>query len=64
MKKIIALLIVGSIAACSEPLQVTGKTDPQQTTSGTLGSVRAANQMPDRTIDSPAWKVPDTLQRR
>ncbi len=64
MKRVILLLIIGYIAACSEPLEVTGRTDPQQTSSGTMGSVRANNQMPDRTIDSPGRSIPDTLNRR
>lgn len=64
MKKAIFLVLGWAIAACNEPLQVTGKTDPQQTTSGTMGSVRANNQMGDRTIDSPGRSLPDTLGRR
>lgn len=63
MKKVIPLLLIGSIAACNEPLTVTGKTDSQQTTSGTMGSVKANNQMPDRTIDSSARNRPDSIPR-
>ena len=54
MKKVILFLSIGVVAACNEPLQVTGKTDPQATTSGTLGSVKANNQMP--ALDTPANK--------
>lgn len=64
MKRVMLLIMIGTMAACNEPLGVTGKTDAQQTTSGTMGSVRANNQMPDRTIDSPGRNIPDTLGRR
>jgi hypothetical protein len=64
MKPLIFLLIVSIFAACGEPLQVTGKTDQQATTSGTLGSVKANNQMPERTIDTPAGARVDTTLRR
>ena len=51
MKIVIFLLAIGYLAACNQPLKVTGKTDPQATTSGTLGSVKATNQMP--ALDTP-----------
>jgi hypothetical protein len=54
MKKVIFLLALGYLFSCNEPLEVTGKTDPQATTSGTLGSVKASNQMP--ALDTPANK--------
>jgi hypothetical protein len=40
------------ITACSNPVHVTTTTDPQATTSGTLGAVRAENQLPRRAVDS------------
>jgi hypothetical protein len=51
MKKAIFLLALAYATACNEPLTVTGRTDPQQTTSGTMGSVKANNQMP--ALDTP-----------
>lgn len=51
MKKLIAITAIGLITACNEPINVTGKTDRQETTSGTMGSVKANNQMP--AIDTP-----------
>lgn len=63
MKKVILLLAVGYVAACKSPLTVTGKTDPQQTTSGTMGSVRASNQLP--ALDTPnTRRVIDTTRRQ
>jgi len=64
MKKAILLFAMIYLVACNEPLQVTGKTDQQATTSGTLGSVKANNQMPDRTIDTPAGVKVDTILRK
>ena len=52
MKKVLLLLAIAAIVSCNEPLQVTGKTDPQATTSGTLGSAKAEKQMP--ALDTPA----------
>lgn len=51
MRKAIFVLAIASLAACNEPLNVTGKTDPQATTSGTLGSAKAQNQLP--ALDTP-----------
>jgi len=55
MKKVLLLLAIAAIVSCNEPLQVTGKTDPQATTSGTLGSAKAENQMP--ALDTPANRI-------
>ena len=51
MKTVFFLLAIGYFAGCNQPLKVTGKTDPQATTSGTLGSVKASDQMP--ALDTP-----------
>lgn len=52
IKKIILLLAIVNIAACGRPLTITGKTDRQATTSGTLGSLKANNQLPEGTMDT------------
>ena len=63
MKKAIVLLVIAYLSSCNEPLEVTGKTDPQATTSGTLGSVKASNQMP--ALDTPVNKKRvDTIRRQ
>lgn len=63
MKKLILIAAIGITAACNEPLTVTGKTDPQATTSGTMGSVKANNQMP--TVDTPnARRRVDTVRKQ
>ena len=63
MKKVLFLLAIAYIAACNEPINVTGKTDPQATTSGTLGTVKANNQMP--AFDTPARRNRvDTLRKQ
>jgi hypothetical protein len=46
------IFIIIIITACSNPVHVTTTTDPQATTSGTLGAVRAENQLPRRAVDS------------
>lgn len=62
MKKLIALAAIGFLSACNEPINVTGKSDPQATTGGTMGSVKANNQMP--ALDTPATRNrPDTMRR-
>jgi hypothetical protein len=64
MRKVILLLAIAGIAACSEPIRITGKTDEQATTSGTLGSVKANNQMPDRRLDTSRRAKADTVVPR
>jgi hypothetical protein len=64
MRKVFLLFVILWSLACTEPLKVTGKTDQQATTSGTLGSVKANNQMPDRTIDSSSVRKADSTLRR
>lgn len=54
MKNFFILIVVATMFACSKPLRVTGKTDVQATTSGTMGSVKASNQMP--ALDTPVNK--------
>jgi hypothetical protein len=46
------VLITLIITGCGNPMHVTTRTDPQATTSGTLGGVRAENQLPHRSVDS------------
>jgi hypothetical protein len=66
MKQLLGIWIIAVVyvSACNEPLQITTKTDPQTTTSGTLGSEKASNQMPERRIDTPAGVKVDTMIRR
>lgn len=54
MKNIFALLILIFAIACSEPMQVTSNPDDHSATSGTLGSAKAENQLPNATRDTPA----------
>jgi hypothetical protein len=46
------IVITLIISACGNPIHVTTRTDAQATTSGTLGGVRAENQLPRRSVDS------------
>jgi hypothetical protein len=63
MKKTVVLLSIAFIWSCNEPVNITGKTDPQNTTSGTMGSVKANNQLPN--FDTPAVNTrPDTLKKQ
>ncbi len=52
MKKLNTLLILIFAFSCNEPMQVTGHPDDRAATSGTLGSAKAENQLPNRTSDS------------
>ncbi len=54
MKKLFALLLLISAFACNGPMQVTGNPDDHSATSGTLGSAKAENQLPDETRDTTA----------
>jgi hypothetical protein len=50
--KTATVIITLIVTACGNPMHVTTRTDPQATTSGTLGGVRAENQLPRRSVDS------------
>lgn len=52
MKKLFTLLIVIFAFSCNEPLRVTGRPDDRAATSGTLGSSKAENQLPNETRDT------------
>jgi len=53
MKAITAILFTTIISiSCQDPIHVTGKTDQQETTSGTLGNATAEKRLPRRNIDS------------
>jgi len=52
MKKLFTLLILIFAFSCNEPMQVTGHPDDRAATSGTLGSAKAENQLPNVTGDS------------
>ncbi len=52
MKNIFSLLILIAAVACNEPMQVTSNPNDQSATSGTLGSAKAENQLPNETRDT------------
>jgi hypothetical protein len=52
MKKLFTLLILIFAFSCNEPMQVTGHPDDRAATSGTLGSAKAENQLPNAAGDS------------
>lgn len=46
MKSIWSALLIIAIASCSTPGPITGRPDPNVSTSGTLGSVKATDRPP------------------
>lgn len=52
MKRIFALLMLLSVIACNEPMNITAHPDDRAATSGTLGSAKAENQLPNNDHDS------------
>ncbi len=52
MKKLFALFMLLFSLACNEPMQVTGHPDERAATSGTLGSAKAENELPNETRDT------------
>lgn len=52
MKKLFTLLIAFFVFSCNGPMQVTGHPDDRAATSGTLGSAKAENQLPNQTRDT------------
>ncbi len=52
MKKLCTLLILIFAFSCNEPMQVTAHPDDRAATSGTLGSAKAENQLPNAISDS------------
>lgn len=47
MKELFALLMLILAFGCSEPMQITAHPDDRSATSGTLGSAKAENQLPN-----------------
>ena len=62
MKKLFALSLLICGFSCNEPMQVTGKPDDRSATSGTLGSAKAENELPNETRDT--TNRVDSLGRR
>lgn len=52
MKKLFTLLMLLFAFSCNEPMQVTAHPNDRAATSGTLGSAKAENQLPNSTSDS------------
>lgn len=52
MGKPFILLMLIFAFACSEPMQVTSNPDDHSATSGTLGSAKSENQLPNATRDT------------
>ena len=52
MKVIFPFLISLSLVACTEPMNVTAHPDDRAATSGTLGSAKAENELPNNVHDS------------
>ncbi len=61
MKQLFGLLMLIFAFACHEPLQVTANPDDHSATSGTLGSAKSENQLPNESRDTTRA---DTLSRR
>ena len=58
MKKILFPSMILVLASCSTPGPVTGKVDPNITTSGTLGSVKATDRATDQRLPAPKMPLP------
>lgn len=54
MKKSFTLLMLIFASACNEPMHVTANPDDHNATSGTLGSAKSENQLPNETRDTAA----------
>lgn len=52
MGKPFTLLMLIFAFACNEPMQVTSNPDDHSSTSGTLGSAKSENQLPNATRDT------------
>lgn len=52
MKKLFTLLMLIFAFACNEPMQVTAHPDTHSATSGTLGSAKSENELPNATRDT------------
>lgn len=52
MKKLLTFLMLLFVFACNEPMQVTAHPDAHSSTSGTLGSAKAENELPNATRDT------------
>lgn len=62
MKKLFTLPMVIFAFSCNGPMQVTGRPDDRAATSGTLGSAKAENQLPNETRDTVSHA--DTVRHR
>lgn len=51
-------MLVICLAACSQPLKITTRSDPHTTTSGTLGSATFNNKLPEGRGDTTKLPVP------
>ena len=61
MKFIIFILSAGLTAfSCSQPLPITTTPNEHTTTSGTMGSIKATESLPDKAQDSTA--IRDTIK--
>jgi hypothetical protein len=61
MKKVMPLIILLFLfAGCNGPLTVTGNPDDHTSTSGTLGSAKFTNRLPEGTGDT--TRTPDSIR--